>query len=360
MNDYSARPNDESKSAPKDLSDWENPEVQRIGEEPARASFTSFPDREQALNSEQTESPWVISLNGLWRFFWSPDPEARPNAFYQPDFEVSNWATIEVPSNWQLHGYGVPIYTNRAYPFAKAPPSVMNEPPAEYTTYRWRNQVGSYRRTFQLPETWKGRLVFLQFEGVDSAFSVWVNGHKAGFAKDSRTPSEFNITSFLKTGDNLLAVEVFQFCDGSYLEDQDKWRLSGIFRDVFLRSVGLVYVRDIEAVADLVNDYRDGSLSARVKLKNSTSATSQLQLQFELLDSNTQIGECRVQAYPEAGGESVQNWVAHFPGISRWSAESPHLYTLLISLMDHEGRILEVVSLEIGFRRVEIRQCNCW
>jgi beta-galactosidase len=347
-----------SQVSPYPLPDWENPEIQRIGSEPARASFVSFPSRECALDLEERNSPWIASLNGSWKFFWSPDPESRQAAFSEPYFDVSSWATLEVPSNWQLHGYGIPIYTNKTYPFAKTPPRVTNTPPRDYTTYRWRNQTGSYRRIFQVSEAWAGRLVFLQFDGVDSAFTVWVNGRKVGFAKDSRTPSEFNITADLKAGDNVLAVEVYQFCDGSYLEDQDKWRLSGIFRDVFLRAVGPVYVRDIEVEADLTNNYQDGVLTTKISLKNSTKSDSELQLQFELLEpgTNERVGDHLVRVSTKAGGESVGTWHRDFPCVLPWSAESPRLYTLLISLLSPEGRLLEVVSLLIGFRKVEIRQ----
>ena len=184
-------------------------------------------------------------------------------------------AFLKVPSNWQLHGYGVPLYTNKTYPFLKDPPRVTGTPPVEFTSYRWRNQVGSYRRTFRMPDSWSGRLMFLRFDGVDSAYYVWVNEQKVGFAKDSRTPADFDITPHLRPGENLLAVEVFQYSDGSYLEDQDKWRLSGIFRDVYLWSAGTLHLRDIEAKTDLDAEYVDGLFSVKASFAIRLSAAAE-------------------------------------------------------------------------------------
>ena len=263
--------------------DWENPGIQRIGAESPRASFLSFRDRDKALRNETADSEWMDSLAGTWSFQWSPDPWSRPVDFFRRDFDASHWSHLKVPSNWQLNGYGVPLYSNKTYPFAKDPPNVTGTPPVEFTSYRWRNQVGSYRRTFRVPDSWSGRLTFLHFDGVDSAYYVWVNEQPVGFAKDSRTPADFDITPHLQPGENLLAVEVFQYSDGSYLEDQDKWRLSGIFRDVYLWSAGTLYLRDIEAKADLDAGYVEGLFSVKATLRNTTGSEQKVQVKIELL-----------------------------------------------------------------------------
>ena len=263
-------------SAPAEVPDWENPAVFGINKLPPRTSSLPFADRATALAGDPAASAWYQSLNGEWSFHWAPDPDSRPVDFFQPDFDSSTWDTIPVPSNWQLQGYGVPLYTNIIYPFQKAPPRVMEEPPEEYTNFSQRNPVGSYRREFEVPDTWQGRQVFLQFGGVDSAFYVWVNGQRVGYSQDSRTPARFDITPFLQAGENTLAVEVYRYSDGSYLEDQDFWRLSGIYRDVFLWSVGDTALRDFFVHTELDAHYQDATLRVDVELANRTAARTHL------------------------------------------------------------------------------------
>jgi beta-galactosidase len=337
--------------------DWEDPEIQRVGTELARASFFSFQERDRAMRNDPSECDWILSLGGTWSFQWSPDPWSRPIDFYRRDFDTSQWALLEVPSNWQLNGHGVPLYTNKRYPFLKDPPRVTGTPPVEFTSYRWRNQVGSYRRTFLVPESWSGRLTFLRFDGVDSAFNVWVNGQKVGFAKDSRTPADFDITRYLQPGENLLAVEVFQYSDGSYLEDQDKWRLSGIFRDVYLWSADTLYLRDIEAKADLDADYAGGLFSVRATLRNTTSGDRSVQVKIELLAPGAQLAmhEEIVEVIVRGGEEGVAQCFSSVPNVEKWSAESPALYILVVSLHEPTGKLLEVTTVRLGFRKVEIR-----
>jgi beta-galactosidase len=292
-----------------------------------------------------------------WSFRWSPDPWTRPVDFYRPDFDASQWSSLKVPSNWQLHGYGVPLYTNIRYPFLKDPPRVTGTPPVEFTSYRWRNQVGSYRRTFHVPDSWSGRLVFLHFEGADNAYNVWVNGQKVGFAKDSRTPADFDITRHLVAGENLLAVEVFQYSDASYLEDQDKWRLSGIFRDVYLWSAEAFYLRDLEANADLDADYVNGLFQLKATLRNTTGDDQKAQVTFELLgpEDGAPLHEETVDIMVNAGEESVARCSGQVANVAKWSAESPTLYALVVTLRDSSGRIVEIVAIRLGFRKVEIR-----
>jgi len=206
------------------VNDWENPAVTEINKEPRRATFTPF-NSVATTSLVRTASPHFYDLNGVWKFQWSANPDERPTRFFKSEYDASKWDEIEVPSCWQMKGYGTPIYTNIEYPFEKHPPLIggING-----------NPVGSYLRSFLLPSTWKNREVFIHFAGVDSAFYIWLNGKRVGYSQGSRTPAEFNLTPYLKAGENHLAVQVFQWCDGSYLEDQDGWRMSGIFRDVYL------------------------------------------------------------------------------------------------------------------------------
>ncbi len=217
------------------LNDWENPAVQGIHREPMHATLLPYSDVADALRNERERSPYFLLLNGSWKFHFSPTPEDAPAGFEAPDFDDSAWDTLPVPSNWQVLGYGIPRYLASSYAFdTSACPKVPHD----------TNETGSYRLTFSVPETWRERQVFLVFEGVDSAFYVYLNGKMVGFSKDSRLPAEFNITPYLKEGENVLAVRVFRWSDGSYLEDQDMWFLSGIFRDVYLIARPPAHIRD--------------------------------------------------------------------------------------------------------------------
>lgn len=212
----------------------ENPRVLGVNKEPAHATLMPYTSEAEALSGGK--SSFTQSLNGVWQFSWVKEPSQRPVDFYRPDYPADKWAHIEVPSNWELQGYGTPIYVNFTYPFSRNAPHVMSQPDKSWTSYTERNPVGSYRRTFSVPASWNGRDVFVVFDGVYSAFYVWINGHRVGYSQDSRVPAEFNITRYLKPGRNLIAVEVYRWAAGSYLEDQDTWRLSGIYRDVTLVS----------------------------------------------------------------------------------------------------------------------------
>src|SRR5699024_1167174 len=248
--------------------DWENEQVIGINKEPAHVSSISFPDVETALNSERKDSPYYKSLNGQWKFKWSAKPADRPKNFYKPSFNVSGWDVIKVPSSWQPQGYGVPIYTNAVYPFKMEPPYVTKTPPEEYTSYDLRNPVGSYRTEFIVTDDWDGRELFIHFGGVKSAFYIWVNGVKVGYSQGSMTPAEFDITEYAKSGKNTVAVEVYRWSDGSYLEDQDMWRLSGIFRDVYLTSTPKVRIRDFSVRTTLDKNYRDAQLKVTTYIYN--------------------------------------------------------------------------------------------
>ncbi len=308
--------------------DWEDQRVIGRNKEAPHATLMPYPDRHSAINGERLESPFCLLLNGPWRFQWSRDPDSRPLGFEQPDYDVSKWDEIPVPSNWQMLGYGVPIYSNVDYTFQKNPPRVMDEPPAEFTNYDARNPVGSYRRVFVVPPAWNGRRTFVHFDGVDSAFKLWVNGREVGYSQGSRTPAEFDLTPYLVDGENTLAVLVYRYSDGSYLECQDFWRLSGIFRDVYLWSAPDVYIRDFEARPELDETEGCADLEVWASVVAQTAAVaSAYRVELELLDHerNTvarSTGECRTIVQ---GGDVLVNQHVQVDAPRLWSADCPNL-----------------------------------
>ncbi|MDP0492226.1 MAG: glycoside hydrolase family 2 TIM barrel-domain containing protein [Verrucomicrobiota bacterium JB023] len=331
--------------------DWENLDVFHVNKEAPHATKMPFPTKEGALTKLRMESPYCQLLNGTWKFHHVGHPDQRPADFFKVDFDVSAWDDIKVPSNWQLEGYGIPVYSNATYPFAKNPPKVMDTPPGSFTNYPEdnRNQVGSYRRTFTIPANWQERETFIAFNGVDSAFSIWVNGEKVGYSQDSRTTAEFRITDFLAEGENVLAVEVYQFCDGSYLEDQDMWRLSGIFRDVYLWSAGKTDLRDFEIKASLEDDYETPTLSVDFSLYGDPAGEASVK--FELYDGS------ELKESQESSFEGTQASISLSPGTSfkPWTAETPHLYPYLITITGQDGQAISHYGGKLGFKRQEIK-----
>jgi beta-galactosidase len=293
--------------------DWENPAVLHVGTEIPRATFVPFPDAASALRLDPKDSPRYLSLDGAWKFRWSPRPADRPLDFWKPTADVGSWKEIRVPSNWMFQGYDYPIYVNMSYEFAPnpKPPFVPHD----------RNPVGSYRRTFTVPAAWAGLDVFLQFGAVKSFFYVWVNGEKIGLSKDSKTPAEWNITRFLKPGENVLAVEVYRWSDGSYLECQDFWRLAGIERDVYLYAAPRVRIRDFEVRAGLDDRYRDGRLAVTVDLgREAPAGAAPVSVSLTLLDAGGKkvLGVKRPAAAAGDGG-TVARFDANLPNVARWS-----------------------------------------
>ncbi len=341
-------------------SDWENQAVFRTNKEEPHATKMPFPDASSALASERLESPWCQLLNGEWKFAWVPTPEQRPLGFEQPDFDDSGWKTIPVPANVELHGYGTPLYTNVTYPFVNDRPRVMGEPPQDWTAYEERNPVSSYRRTFTLPETWQGRQIFVVFNGVSSAFYLYVNGQKLGYSQDSRTPAEFDLTPYLKPGENLLAVEVYRNSDGSYLEDQDFWRLSGIFRDVYLWSAAPLDLRDFEVQASLTDDYQSGSLSVKTWTHNYARQSDHYTVEGSLIDpvSGETINSFKIEGRAPLNGETVGRFDVSGLRIRPWSAETPELYQVLLTLKKGDGEAVAHYATKVGFKRTEIKDGN--
>jgi beta-galactosidase len=298
-----------------------------------------YPTGELAKAGLPSQSPWHQSLNGAWKFQGTMRPADRPLDFYRTEFNDAAWRTIPVPSNWQMHGFDIPIYSNIIYPWPQDPKAAPNVP-------KDFNPVGSYRKSFSVPLAWKGRKVYLHFAGVDSAFYAWVNGVKIGYNEDSRTPAEFDITPHLQPGLNLLAVEVYRFGDGAFLEDQDMWRMSGIYRDVFLWSTAEQHVRDFEIQTELDADYKD----AELKIAAEVNSPGKCALSADLFDA---AGRSAGRA--EAPCAPTTRLAIKAPGVKKWSAESPYLYHLLLSLKDAAGAVIEVIPQSVGFRRVEIK-----
>lgn len=358
-----------------DKPDWENLSVLEINREPARAYFIPFANEKQALEGDKNKSPYYQSLNGIWKFHWVACPEKRPVDFFKTDFNDSSWKSITVPSNWEMQGYGTPIYVSSGYAFKIDPPKVTSEPKHDYTTFKERNPVGSYRRTFSLPETWNNRQVFVRFEGVQSAFYIWVNGKKVGYSQGSMSPSEFDITDYVKKGNNQIAVEVYRWSDGSYLEDQDMWRTSGIHRDVYLYSTSDVRISNFTVRTILDKDYKDASLQIKPELKSfKGNKLKGWNIEAELFDENNQPILNKVlkqDAFPILNADNKatvlndrtpQRGRPKFAWLEtkvsnplKWTAETPNLYTLVISLKNDKGETIETIGCKIGFRSIEIK-----
>lgn len=345
--------------------DWENPQNLSQGREESRAFFVPFADRAEALKGHRKDSSLVLSLNGEWKFHWAPEPDKRPIDFHKPEFDVSGWDNIDVPSNWQMRGYGTPIYSNQSYTFVRDWPRVMTKPrnkhEQKYTTPATEpNAVGSYRRDINLPADWEQRQVFIQFDGVDSFFYLFVNGEKVGFSKDSRCAAVFDITRFLKPGKNTIAAEVYRYSDGSYLECQDMWRLSGIFRDVFMYSTPKVQVRDFFVHTDFAprpdgsRDYTDSTLRVEVDVDNRSGADTNYTIEAELLDmQGNKVADLSPAKGAVKNGENIRTEIkAQVKNPALWSAEKPNLYRLMLYLKNERGDVTETISRKIGFREV--------
>ncbi len=342
--------------------DWENPALTGRSREPAHAPLMPFPDEALARQGRREASPFYHALNGEWRFHLAPYPDAAPAGFEAADFPADEWAMIRVPGNWQLQGYDTPYYTDVQLPF---PPDDVPRVPAR------ANPTGCYRRTFTVPEQWRGRQVFLNFDGVDSAFHVWLNGELIGYSQDSRLPAEFDITAYLTTGENVLAVRVYRWSAGTYLENQDMWRLSGIFRDVYLWSAPAVHVRDLSVVTELDAAYRAARLRITAWARNYRARDARVTLDFALLDAGGAViwadtHRLAVEALNDASLEIAQP----IPAPRLWSDEDPYLYTLVLTLREPAlparrargaaaapaaGAVLEIQSTRVGFRVVEVK-----
>ncbi|MDA1336452.1 MAG: DUF4981 domain-containing protein [Bacteroidetes bacterium] len=324
--------------------DWENPTVIGLNKLDARADFFAFESLELAHEGNCENSTRFLDLNGLWKFHYAKNPSSRPVDFFQEDFDASNWSDIPVPANWEVEGYGTPIYVNHPYAFS------FHERPTPPNIPKDDNPVGSYRRTFELPESWEGQQVVVHFGAVKSAFYLWVNGQQIGYSQGSKLPAEFNITEALHPGSNSIALEVYRWSDGSYLECQDFWRISGIERDVYLYTRPDTFISDLHIVADLDPSYGNGLLSVDV-FWNASSEKSKPLIQPSLTRAGVALNvDWKTEAIE--GGTRIH---ATIERPDAWSAEIPNLYDLDIVLADERGNLLEAISKHIGFRKVEIK-----
>ena len=328
---------------------WEDPAVFAENREPPRASFTPFATADAAIEGRPADSPYRLGLNGDWRFHWAPRPSERPTDFFEPDFDASAWDLITVPANWEFEGYGHPVYRDEFYSFPADPPFVPHDD----------NPVGSYRRTFEMPADWEGREVFLNFDGVYSAFFVWVNGEYVGYSEGSRTPAEFRVTEAVRPGENVVAAQVYRWSDGSYLESQDFWRVSGIDRDVYLLSRPATFLRDFHVEAGAgrrvpgrasAADRGDGQPGAGGGGTARGALRAVRSRRAAVVDG---AARAMVVEVPAGGGGAAVDSV-DVAGPLHWTAETPSLYRLVMSVVDPEGEVVEVVSVRVGFRRVEI------
>jgi beta-galactosidase len=348
--------------------DWENEQVIGINKEPGRATGVSYPDVTSAVRAYTVktagdvlkkwhDSPYYRSLNGQWKFHWVKSPDERPVDFYKPDFDVGGWAEIPVPSNWEIQGYGTPIYSNIRYPHVRQPPKIVGPLPPDYAAAREPNPVGSYRTVFDVPKDWDGREVFIHFEGVASAFYLWINGQKVGYSEGSRTPAEFDVTKYLRPGENVLAAEVYRWSDGSYLEDQDFWRLSGIFRDVYLFSTPRVQLRDLFVLSDLDEQYKDARLNITAKVRNLSDSQAARRVRAILVDAQgrrTPVGSSETAAV-EPGREAELRIHADVENPLKWTSETPNVYLVVLEMVDTQGQTTEVKACRFGFRKVELK-----
>jgi len=324
--------------------DWENPQVIGINKEKPRASFFAYRNAKNALKNEKENSKYFLNLNGTWKFNWVRKPADRPVDFYKTNYDISNWKDIKVPGHWELQGYGVPIYTDVSYPFPNNEPFIPND----------YNPVGSYKRNFTIPKNWKGEEIFIQFGGIRSAAYVWVNGKKVGYTQGSKTPAEFNLTDYVKVGDNQLAVEIYRFSDGSYLEDQDYWKISGFERDVYLYARPKTHIHDFFVQADLDKTYTHGQFKLDIDLNRVSSQVETKKISVQVLDGKKVIINKEIEAQLDKATNRF-SFTDEIPNVKRWSAETPELYDIQINLKSAKGKDIEVIRRKIGFRTSEIK-----
>lgn len=365
--------------------EWQSPDSVAVNKLQPHAWFFSFRNIDEARKVLPENSSYWKSLDGMWKFHWAPNPDERPKDFFRTDYDVSKWDDIKVPMSWNMAGlqrdgknkYGDPLYSNQRVIFQHSwqpmndwKGGVMRTPPKDWMTYRNRNEVGSYRRTFTVPADWKGQEIYLNFDGVDSFFYLYINGKYVGFSKNSRNLAEFNITTYLnKEGEeNTVAVEVYRHSDGSFLESQDMFRLPGIFRTVALTAKPQVQVRDLKAIPDLDETYSNAKLHITAQLQNlSKKAIKGYTIQYSLYanrlysDENTLLSgvtaSAKLAGKLNAKGEiELEATLDAANKVSLWSAEAPHRYTLVGELKDAKGRTVQTFSTFVGFRKVEIKE----
>ena len=331
------------------IPEWENPEIFSINKEPTRATALPYSNTIQAIADVYSGSPYFQSLDGIWKFKWLKKPADKPEGFFKEDYNVNSWNTIKVPGNWEIQGYGVPIYTNIIYPHPKNPPFISHDD----------NPVGCYVREFDIPPTWDGRRVYLHFESGLAAMYVWINGQYVGYSQVTKSPAEFDITPYIKQEKNRIAIEGYRWSDGSYLEDQDFWRLSGFDRNVYLYSPGQIRIRDFFVKSDLDASYKNGLFSLDVTIKNHLKNQEKTKMEIQLVDAaGKQVLKLNRTVILQPEQEIIVPFSAKIALPNVWSNETPYLYTLLLILNDEKGKTFEVTSCKTGFRKVEIKNAQ--
>lgn len=343
---------------------WENQAIFAVNKETARATQTPYASTtEMKADASFFATPWVATnssrvklLNGEWKFNLVDEPSKRPSDFYKEGYDVSGWDQISVPSNWEMKGYDMPLYVNVNYPFAKNPPYIQRHP--SYSDYGV-NPVGSYVTKFDVPASWNNHQLMLNFEGIYSAAYVWVNGQFIGYTQAANTNHEFDITAAARQGQNTLAVQVFRWCDGSYFEDQDMWRMSGIYRDVTLTAVPKTFIRDhyITSTLNSSTGYTSGQLNVALDIDNRSNASSSVTAHVQLLNPDGSVKyDFPGQSVSSlaAGASKKINFSATLSGLSLWSSEIPTLYTVVMWLEDSNGNQTEAFSTKYGFRHIEV------
>lgn len=327
------------------IPDWENPEVFAVNKEDTRATSIPYPSTDLAIKNTYTSSPYYQLLNGSWKFKWLPKVAEVPANFYQENYNIADWVDMPVPGNWEFNRYGIPMYVNIGFGFKAKPPHIDRED----------SPTGLYRHTFNISDNWDGRRVFLHFEGGTNSMYVWINGQKVGYTQNSKSPAEFDITSYIRKGSNLLACEVHKFSDGSYLEDQDMWRLGGINRNVYLYSTAQTRIQDFFAHPDLDKSYKNGIFSVDIKLKNYTESSQEQQIEVAILDNDGKkiFDKSEKTTIPAVNTKEI-SLGGTISNPAKWTAETPNLYTLILTLKDGKSNIIESTSTKIGFRKVEI------
>jgi beta-galactosidase len=325
--------------------EWEDPTVVELGKEPPHATFMSYSNADEVVADDPNRSSYQKSLNGTWKFNYVNTPEERPATAHLDNYDDFTWKDIKVPGNWELQGFGIPIYTNFLLPFTPNPPFINHS----YAP------VGTYRTSFSVPSNWKNKDVILSFGSINGCAYIWVNGKAVGLSKVAKTAAEFNITPYLRRGDNKLCVQVYRWHDGSYLEDQDMWRISGLERDVTLFARNQTSVADFWVKCGLDSRYNDGTITGTVDLRQ-TAALTRYSVELAILDKNkTQVFSQQQRVSSERPTPKTQvSFSGTVKSPLKWSAENPNLYTAVITIKDEKGAVVECVGSKVGFRRVEI------
>ncbi|MCU7552580.1 glycoside hydrolase family 2, partial [Chitinophagaceae bacterium LB-8] len=345
----------------------QTPEIVSVNRLPMRASAFAFENRSLAETRQKERSAYFISLNGQWKFNWVQDPRQRPMDFYRKDFNDAGWKEFKVPANWELNGYGLPIYVNHPYEFTgHVKTGARLNPPYDIPVDN--NPVGSYRKRFTLPKEWDGRQVFIHLGAVKSAFFIWVNGKKVGYSEDSKLAAEFDITQYVQSGENIVALQVYRWSDGSYLECQDMWRISGIEREVYVYSTPKLDIRDFKITSTLTDNYTNGQLTVQAEVNNYRIDQKTLHSKPDTFSVEIELVDADGKSVLKRSSQGVQTVLGNYkssygfadkvPNVHTWSAEVPYLYTLYISLKDKSGQLLESIPARVGFRSVEILDNN--